>query len=103
MWGETEGLMLLFWSALFVGRREVRWERWEVSEVARWERWEGSKVEKVGNVREGNEVARWERWEGSEVARWGRWKNGEVGRWEVSGFVQGWGMQGESKISSFCF
>ena len=30
--------MLLFWSALFVGGREVRWERWEGSEVERWER-----------------------------------------------------------------
>ena len=46
MWGETEGLMLLFWSALFVGGREVRWERWEGSEVARWERWDGSEVER---------------------------------------------------------
>ena len=49
MWEETEGLLLLFWSALYVGEREVRWERWE--------RWEGS------------EVVRWEKWEGSEVER----------------------------------
>ena len=49
------------------------------------------------------EVRRWERWEGSEVARWRRWESGEVGRWEVLGFVQGWGMQGKSKISSFSF
>ena len=48
-------------------------------------------------------MARWERWEGSEVLRWGRWESGEVGRWRVPGFVQRWGMQGESKISSFCF
>ena len=26
-----------------------------------------------------------------------------VGREKVSGFIQGWGMQSESKISSFCF
>ena len=26
-WGETEGLMLLFWSASFIGGREVRWGR----------------------------------------------------------------------------
>ena len=64
----------------------------EGNEVARWERWEGS------------EVVRWGRWESSEMARWGRWESGEVGRWEVPGFVQGLGgMQGESKISCFCF
>ena len=63
----------------------------EGNKVGSWERWEGSKV------------ARWGRWEGSEVARWGRWESGEVGRWGVPGFVQGWGMQGDSKISSFCF
>ena len=57
----------------------------------------------MGKVMEGNEVARWERWEGSEVVRWGRWESGEVGRWRVPGFVQGWGMLVESKISSFCF
>ena len=57
----------------------------------------------MGKVREGNKVARWERWEGNEVARWGRWESGEVRRWGVPGFVQGWGMQADSKISSFCF
>ena len=45
----------------------------------------------MGEVRECNEVERWERWEVSEVARW-----------EVPGFLQGWEMQGEFKISSFC-
>ena len=54
----------------------------------------------MGKVMEGNEVARWE---GSEVARWERWESGEVRRWRVPGFVQGWGMLVESKISSFCF
>ena len=68
----------------------------------------------MGNVRnsevasserlEGSEVARWERWErceGSEVARWKRWESSEVVRWEVPGFIQGWGMESQSKISSF--
>ena len=32
-----------------------------------------------------------------------RWESGEVRRWEVPGFIHRWGMQGESKISSFCF
>ena len=40
---------------------------------------------------------------GYEVARWERQDSGEVGRWEVPGFIQGWGTQGESKILSFCF
>ena len=43
-------------------------------------------------------MARWERWEGSE---WERWENGETERWEVPCFIQGWGTQDESKISSF--
>ena len=46
MWEETEGLLLLFWSALYVDEREVRWERWEGSEAVRWEKWEGSEVER---------------------------------------------------------
>ena len=57
-------------------------------------RWEGSEVGKV---------AEWERWKGSEVARWERWENGEAERWEVTGFIQGFGSQDESKISSFYF
>ena len=56
MWGETEGLILLSWSVLFVGGRvvrgrgrAVRWERWEVSEVGRWESSEvAGKAGKVG-------------------------------------------------------
>ena len=55
-------------------------------EVKCW--WEGRKVGKV---------------EGYEVTRWERQMSGGVGRWEVSGFIQGWGTQGESKILSFCF
>ena len=58
---KTEGLILLFWSALIVDVRMVR--------LGRWERWES-----VG-----------------------------VGKWEVPGFIQGWGRQSGSKISSFCF
>ena len=49
------------------------------------------------------ELGRWERWKGNEVVRWKRQESGEVGRWEVPGLIQGWGTQGESKISSFCF
>ena len=60
MCGETEGLILLYWSVLFVGGRVVRQGRWEGSEVGRWERWEVS------------EVGRWGRWEGSEVGKVGR-------------------------------
>ena len=41
MWGETESLMLLFWSTLFVGGRDVRWKRWGIV------RWRGGKGEKV--------------------------------------------------------
>ena len=57
----------------------------------------------MGKLTEVNKVAKWERREGSEVARWGRWESGEVGRWRVAGFVQGWGMQGDSKIPSYGF
>ena len=48
-------------------------------------------------------MAGWERWKGSEVTRWENWENGEAERWKVPGFIQGWGTQDESKISSFCF
>ena len=55
IWGETEGLMLLFWSALFVGGREVRWEsgtsgmlvRWRGRKDGRVVKWKGGKG-KVG-------------------------------------------------------
>ena len=36
-WGETEGLMLLFGSALFVGGRVVRWEGGKGGRVVRWQ------------------------------------------------------------------
>ena len=39
MWGDSEGLMLLSWSVLFVVARVLRQGRWEGSEVGRWERW----------------------------------------------------------------
>ena len=61
------------------------------SEVKRRERWDDS------------EMASWEKWKGSEVARWERWESSEVARWEVPGFIQGWEMLDESRISSFCF
>ena len=37
------------------------------------------------------------------MARSERRESSEVVRWEVPGFIQGWGTQGESKISPFCF
>ena len=37
MWGETEGLILLFCSALLVGRRVVRWEGGKGGRVVRWQ------------------------------------------------------------------
>ena len=37
------------------------------------------------------------------MVRWERCEGSKVGRWEVPGLTQGWGTQGESKISSFCF
>ena len=57
----------------------------------------------MGKVREENEVAKWEMQEGSKMARLERWESVEVGRQEAPSFVYGWAMQGESKISSFCF
>ena len=39
----------------------------------------------------------------SEMIRQERWEINEVARWEISCLIQGWGMQGEAKISSFCF
>ena len=48
MWGETEYLMLLSWSVLFVGGRVVGRRKREGSEVGWWERWKGSEVGKVG-------------------------------------------------------
>ena len=72
----------------------TRWERWENSEVAQSERWEGSEVaicERRG-VGWGSKMAGQEKWESSEVARW-----------EIPCFIHGWGIQGETKISSFCF
>ena len=49
--GETEGLMLLFWSALLVGGRVVRWEGVKCGRVMKWQcgkswrvmRWQGGK------------------------------------------------------------
>ena len=50
-----------------------------------------------------DEVGRWEWWKGNGVARFERQESGKVGRWEVPGFIQGCGTQGESKILSFSF
>ena len=49
MWGETEDLMLLFWSFLCDGGRVVRQRRCEGSEVGRCEGSEVEKVRKVGD------------------------------------------------------
>ena len=57
MWGEIKGLMLVFWIALFVGGRVLRWKRWKGGEVTRFEIWEGRKVE------------RWRKWESGEVKK----------------------------------
>ena len=46
------------------------------------------------------------RYEGGKGGRLMRWQGGKgerVVRWKVSGFIHGWGTQGESKILSFCF
>ena len=42
-------------------------------------------------------------WEVGEVGRWERQESGEVRSWEVPGFIQVWGIKGDSKILSFCF
>ena len=50
MWRETETIMLLSWSFLFVGGRVVRQGRWKGSEVGNvggWGRWQGGKGGKV--------------------------------------------------------
>ena len=100
--------MLLFWSDIFVIWRVVSWERWVSSELGRWERAEGSEL---GRWERCVTVVRWQsgkggrivRWKSSEVARWEGWYSSEVVTWEVPIFIQEWGTQGESKISSFCF
>ena len=66
--------MLLFWSASFIGGK-----------CGRVVRWQGGK---------GGKVVRWQGGKGGRVVRWERW--------QVPGFIQGWGTQGEFKISSFC-
>ena len=51
-------------------------------------------------------MKRWQGGKGARVVRWQGGKDGrygEVTRWEVPGFIQEWGTQGESWISSFCF
>ena len=68
MRGETEDLMLLSWSVLFVSGRVVRKGRGEGSDVGRLKRWEVSEMGRWGRW-EDSELAIWERWEGSEVAR----------------------------------
>ena len=75
-------------------------------------RWQGGK---------GGRIVRWHSWRGGKVVRWQfgkngggggrggvRWQggkdgSGEVARWEIPCFIQGWGTQVETQISSFCF
>ena len=42
--GETDALMLLYWSGLFVSGRVIKWDDGEVSEAARCGRWESGKM-----------------------------------------------------------
>ena len=59
MWGETEGL-ILFWIALFVGRRVVRWQggkggrlvKWHIGKGGRVLRLQGEKGGRVGKTGE---------------------------------------------------
>ena len=51
----------------------------------------------------GRRVVSWEGEKGGRIVRWQGAKGGRVVNWQVSGFIQEWGMQGDSKISSFCF
>ena len=44
---------------------------------------------------------RWQGGKGARVVRWQGGKGGRVVRWEVPGFIQGWGTESQSKISSF--
>ena len=66
MWGDIEGLMLLFWNVLFVGGRVARWE--------------GGK---------GERVMRWEGEKGGRVVRWQDGKDGRVMRLEGGKGVMG--------------
>ena len=44
MWGETKGLMLLFWNALFVSEREVWWEGGKGARLVWWQGGKGGRV-----------------------------------------------------------
>ena len=84
----------------------------EWSGVAMWERcvsgarWQGGKGGRIvrWHSRRGGKVVRWQFGKdgggGGEMARWERWESSEVARWEIPCFIQGWGTQGETKISS---
>ena len=51
---------LIFWSALFVSGKVVRWEGGKGGMVLKWKGGKGGRVMrwKMGKVREGNEAAR---------------------------------------------
>ena len=44
MWGDTESLILLFWSVFFVGGSVTRWEDGKGGTVMRWEGKKGGRV-----------------------------------------------------------
>ena len=92
------------------------WEGWESRELGKRERcmsrvrWQGGKGGRIARChsRRGGKVVRWQFgkgvWRGgSEMARQERLESSEAARWEIPCFIHVWGMQGETKISSFCF
>ena len=58
--------------------------------MASWERLAGERVWRERVVR------RWQGENDAMVVRWERWGRGEVARWEVPGFIQELGTQGDS-------
>ena len=73
-------------------------------------RWEGGRGGRIvrWHSRRGGTVVRWQFGKGggggvSEMTRRERWETSDVARWEIPCFIQGWGTQGETKVSSFCF
>ena len=65
-------------------------------------RWHSQRGEKVVRLQFGK-VCGGEGGGCSEMVRQERWEISEVARWEIPCFIQGWGIQAEAKVSSFCF
>ena len=78
--------MLLFWSNLIVAGKVMWLERWEGSDLAKWEVWESGKAGKL------------EEWQAGKGGR-----RAKLEKWEGPDFIQGLGVQGESKTSCSCF